>query len=104
MSRLLELDALRVGTTDGTPFTVDVKLAQSASQVDNFAVGGTVLPDDLAGPNASAKSATHYSRLPSLIRRRPVLQGAGWKLAVGTGPGRAGLLRRPTQARSGRCA
>ena len=86
-------EKLIVFTTDGTPFTVNVKLAQSASQVDNFASGGTVRADDGAGPNASVVSTTHYSKLVLQLNPAvaPVLQGAGWELAVGTQFDRVGL-------------
>jgi hypothetical protein len=75
---------LVVLTSDGTPFTVDVLLAKSASQVDGFLVGGTV------ASGASTASATHYSKLTlelasTVAGAAPeIIKGAGWDLTLGT--------------------
>ena len=84
-------DKLIVFTTDGTPFTVNVRLAQSASQVDGFAVGGVVL--DPGAGIASERSTTHYSKLVLELATAalPVAQGAGWNLDVGVRPDRVAL-------------
>jgi predicted secreted protein len=81
-------DHLIVFTTDATPFTVDVRLAQSASAV-GFISGATVRADDGAGPSASVQSTTHYSKLVLKLNNvtpttAPIVQGAGWNLVLGT--------------------
>ena len=70
---------LIVFTTDSTPFSVEVRLAQSASQADNFAVGGTLLAP---ASSASVRSTTHYSscaenRATALRCGAAGLQGTG---------------------------
>jgi hypothetical protein len=80
-------DHLVVLTSDGTPFTVDVRLFESASATD-YISGGSVL-NPVFGVNLSDRSTTHYAKLVIGIEGvtvlpNPIVEGAGWDLTLGT--------------------
>jgi hypothetical protein len=83
---------LVVSTADGTPFTASLRLAQSASQVSDFKDTGQIQAMGASG-SASTESATHYSKLVLKLASTtlPIVQGAGWNLALGTRTDRVAL-------------
>src|SRR5207247_7214850 len=75
-----------VFSEDGTPFTVSVRLADSASQSTGFRLGGQALAP--ASGNASVLSSTHWSNLvltlPNVTMPDRIPGGATWTLTLRT--------------------
>src|SRR5207249_7726201 len=75
-----------VFSEDGTPFTVSVRLADSASQSTGFRLGGQALAP--ASGNASVLSSTHWSNLvltlTNVTMPDRIAGGAAWSLTLGT--------------------
>ena len=89
-----------VFSEDGTPFTVSVRLADSASQSTGFRVGGLALAP--AAGSASVLSTTHWSNLvvtlTDVTSPDRIVGGAAWSLMVGTerDSGTIGVAGTPT--------